>query len=341
MTAKPRDRTVDIAKGLAIIIMIMGHAMIGVEDYDRIFSIWYHAWHMPIFYVFSGYFFSGKDSDPQTYILRKTKQLLVPFFCWGMIHILYNLINHLDINEMRSAVIVGLFIKPTEVAIADGAAIWFLASLFWMNIVFFILIKILNNSVLLYVISFCIGICGMVAVQHGINLPLGIDASLVGIPCMAAGYFMKEYQKVPFLKHILSLKVFELIPFAVISTMLIFYNGEVNFRGGGYYQNWILTYVNGVVGTILIWNIAYKLNGIKKGRIRSVFLSIGCNSIIYLVMNQRVISWIKPAFSSFMDGGVTYCCISFFITVAAVVLICYVLGEAILGCPRVRFLIGK
>lgn len=55
-----RDKSVDIMRGFAIIVMIMGHIGIGITTHDKNFSIWYHAWHMPVFYIVSGYFFRAK-----------------------------------------------------------------------------------------------------------------------------------------------------------------------------------------------------------------------------------------------------------------------------------------
>ena len=58
---KQRNSTIDIARGIAIIVMIMGHVEIGILEHDSWFSIWYHAWHMPIFFIVSGYFFDRKE----------------------------------------------------------------------------------------------------------------------------------------------------------------------------------------------------------------------------------------------------------------------------------------
>ena len=56
MNQKGRDKTIDIMRGISIIVMIMGHIGIGIASHDKNFSTWYHAWHMPVFYIVSGFF---------------------------------------------------------------------------------------------------------------------------------------------------------------------------------------------------------------------------------------------------------------------------------------------
>ena len=47
-----RDPSFDILKGLGILLMIMGHVGFG-----ELFSKYIHAFHMPLFFLISGYFY--------------------------------------------------------------------------------------------------------------------------------------------------------------------------------------------------------------------------------------------------------------------------------------------
>lgn len=51
-TRKCRVEYVDLFRGIGIIIMIMGHIGFG-----RLFDHYIHAFHMPMFFFASGYFF--------------------------------------------------------------------------------------------------------------------------------------------------------------------------------------------------------------------------------------------------------------------------------------------
>lgn len=51
-----RVKYVDLVRTLGIILMIMGHVGFG-----KTFDYWIHAFHMPIFFIISGYFFMFKN----------------------------------------------------------------------------------------------------------------------------------------------------------------------------------------------------------------------------------------------------------------------------------------
>ena len=56
MSVKNRVEWMDVFRGTGIILMIMGH--IGFGDY---FDIFIHAFHMPMFFFISGFFFKHKE----------------------------------------------------------------------------------------------------------------------------------------------------------------------------------------------------------------------------------------------------------------------------------------
>lgn len=90
---KGRDKTVDILRGLGIVLMIMGHIGVGVQPYEQYFWIWYHGFHMPLFYVISGYFFAQSNVDEGDFIFHKARTLLVPYLFWGILHIIYRYVE--------------------------------------------------------------------------------------------------------------------------------------------------------------------------------------------------------------------------------------------------------
>lgn len=70
-----RIEYIDIAKGMGIILMIMGHI-----GYGELFHRFIHAFHMPLFYFCAGLFFKEANAfDMRNYINKKAKRLLVPY----------------------------------------------------------------------------------------------------------------------------------------------------------------------------------------------------------------------------------------------------------------------
>ena len=70
-----RNKTIDVAKGLGIILVVFGHnALANVEIHSFIFSF-----HIPLFLLLSGIFFNPSQSFTQL-ILTKSDGLLKPYF---------------------------------------------------------------------------------------------------------------------------------------------------------------------------------------------------------------------------------------------------------------------
>lgn len=77
-----RNETINIARGIAIILMCTGHAFCP----DMLCKFIY-MFHMAFFFITSGYFFNkGKSiSRPWNFIVKRIKGLWMPFVKWGII----------------------------------------------------------------------------------------------------------------------------------------------------------------------------------------------------------------------------------------------------------------
>lgn len=75
-----RDTSISICKGLAIILMVIGH----VEAPGALSSFIYE-FHMPLFFITAGYFFSVRYiNDEATFVKRRLRGLYVPFVKWAV-----------------------------------------------------------------------------------------------------------------------------------------------------------------------------------------------------------------------------------------------------------------
>lgn len=86
-----------IAKGIAIILMVAGHA----ECPEPLINFLY-LFHMPLFFMAAGYFFSRKNVDnPWNFCARRFKGLYVPFVKWSLFFLLiHNLMFEIGVlNE--------------------------------------------------------------------------------------------------------------------------------------------------------------------------------------------------------------------------------------------------
>ena len=73
---RSRTEWVDIAKGIGIVCVCLGH--LGIESIDRVVF----TFHMPLFFILSGMFLNG-DVPFNEFIKKKSKRLLVPYYVTG------------------------------------------------------------------------------------------------------------------------------------------------------------------------------------------------------------------------------------------------------------------
>ena len=68
----------DVAKGLGIICVMLGH--LGCNQIDRVVF----TFHMPLFFLISGWFLKTEESL-QEFVKKKTRRLLIPYYVTGCI----------------------------------------------------------------------------------------------------------------------------------------------------------------------------------------------------------------------------------------------------------------
>ena len=288
--------------------------------------------------------FFSRESDIQTFISKKAKSLLLPFLFWGIINILFNWLNDGNWQVATQAIIGALFRKPTDAGIYCAGALWFLPALFWIEAIYKVLTQLIDNKIIFYVIAGMLGVSGFIAETHGMFLPFALDAALIGIPFMALGDLLRKGRETRVVGELLHMRWYLFCIMIVITTILIFYNGEVNFRGGGY-GNYIIACINASLGTILLWNISRVIadrfsKGILK-TISEILCSIGRNSIIYLCLNQRIIYFVKPIVSVYFKGSVIKSYLSMGLTLIVVVFICHIIMKVFAGDKRLKCFVAK
>lgn len=127
-----RNGVLDIAKGICIILMVIGHS--GCPDYLHRFI---YMFHMPCFFFISGYLLNDKYlTDLRTGLIKRVKASYWPFVKWSLIFLLFhNLFACLHIYA-DSYSLQEFGIKVIRILTMTGSepllgGYWFLISLFW------------------------------------------------------------------------------------------------------------------------------------------------------------------------------------------------------------------
>jgi len=254
---------VDLFRAFGILLMIMGHVWFG----DR-FDLWIHAFHMPMWFIISGYFFNS-NKDPKEYVTKKIRVLIVPYIVFSVgYELIWTLAKH---NQWMGV----LF--PNTIEVPLNGALWFLPAMFFADIIAFFVLRYIRGwtgYVILAVVS-------MIGGMHFAVLPLSIDSALTSVGFILIGYLIKLYGK-----KLLELKLLVSISLLIIFSELSFVNGIVNVRLNTY--SFIpLFYVNAVGITISLWNI---FKWIDMHTDMKVAKEIGAQSLLYVCANQLILN---------------------------------------------------
>ena len=139
---KQRLHHFDVIKGIAILLVVMGHVMIlGIHDIDKAFIFkLLDKIHMPLFFFISGYFsykfVEGKMVGPN--IFARFKQLIIPFFCVSTLWMYY--FPHSGIESPFNATWIGLYTDPYKLGY------WFTLCLFEILLIYSV-VTFINNLI--------------------------------------------------------------------------------------------------------------------------------------------------------------------------------------------------
>lgn len=141
-----RNRTIDIAKGIGILLIMWGHS----GNWGIIGNVSYivNTFHVPLFFFLSALFLSSSQKFSK-FIAGKSLRLLKPYVIYGLIAlIVYALVTPIDMYGHS------LIDQTTRFAFgmrADGyifsGALWFLTALFASLVVCFLMIKIFPTDI--------------------------------------------------------------------------------------------------------------------------------------------------------------------------------------------------
>lgn len=124
----------DAAKGLCILLMIIGHTHnIDAEIYKHIYSF-----HMPAFFIIAGMTYSRK-SEPIAYLtFQKFKRLILPAWALGgicAIPFALKLTRGTITPEEFTSRLVGTLVgAPSANSTFDSTPLWFLHCIFWVYV---------------------------------------------------------------------------------------------------------------------------------------------------------------------------------------------------------------
>lgn len=317
---KSRMDYIDLYRAFGIILMVMGHIGFGGK-----FDKFIHAFHMPMFFFISGFFYKEKNINIKKYTVDKAKKLLTPYFVFGGgCCFLWCLNSGFSAEPWMHL----LLINTTGIPVAG--AIWFLTALFFTDIIYVFLAKYNMKWIILLLVA--VGSYADQVLPH--PLPWALSAAFVGLGLYWIGNETAKNQDK--LKSILNMPFLLYIILGILEAKLILLNGYINMRAGTY-ACVPLFWINAILSIFIGISLSKKVeNAIKGMKVEGWLTSIGRDSIVYLCCNQLVIKVVTTVFGRFMSisaGGNV-------IVLVVSIMILYILS-VLFTKTKLKILVGK
>jgi fucose 4-O-acetylase-like acetyltransferase len=177
--AYKRIRFIDLAKGFAMLCVLIGH----IDTYGWIKSSIY-SFHMPIFFILSGYFLHEKY---EVYRLKKmVRSILIPYFIVGIgLWLTKSLID----GNFKELLRVPLVVYKWNSDVISVGAIWFLPVIFLGKLWLLLVLRYKYRYTLLLGCA-CISL--LFTKQTNIVIPFGIQQAIICAPFLMIGHEMKS-----------------------------------------------------------------------------------------------------------------------------------------------------
>ncbi|MCL5459431.1 acyltransferase family protein [Loigolactobacillus coryniformis] len=203
---KKRVVWIDISRGIAIISVIIGHSL-GNYFPNYLASVIF-AFHMPIFFILSGYLYREKSFS--SIFKNNFFNLILPYFAVILIEtvilivcrflpnpLLYSRFGSL--KQLLFAAIYGIggaAVTPWKNNIPWIGAIWFLLAMFFGSQIFNLIMQVKfkqHNVFYRGLLVLLLAFLGAVS-AHYLTLPFSLNAALMAQVFFFTGYLIREYK---------------------------------------------------------------------------------------------------------------------------------------------------
>ncbi len=225
---RERDETFDILKGIAILLVILGHCEIGPLQ-PFIFSF-----HMPLFFFVTGYFL--KIRTLRSEIQLSLKRLIIPYifsaFCICVAAAIVDLSNYAwaDGSYTQETIVKHLLGYNGESNlwfVGRIRVLWFLLALFWARIIVISLLSRIKSIMLLCLIFFLLGLLGIILGRFS-AVPYCLPQGLSAASFLYMGYVVKKYDL------LYSNNVKHIMPFFIILWLYCWNQGGIDINNNFY-----------------------------------------------------------------------------------------------------------
>lgn len=271
-----RNPAVDIMKGIAILLVIVGH-----NDELPHISEWrcvIMSFHMPLFFILSGYFIKGSTKKLLSVIKKDARRLLVPYFAVMALLCGYAYLIHyvlFDDHENALSTFWATMYPSGVKEFANSVPVWFLCALFFArNIIKSVLaiIPFVGFAVLVIISLLATWYCNQIDAE----LPFAFMEGLSAIVFVLLGMWVQRCNSIAcdagYMKALVLVA-------AIGAWLLACVYGDVSMVNG-HYKSYLLSVAGACGGTYCVYRISVMLA--KVSYINKILQWIGVNSLVIL-----------------------------------------------------------
>ena len=307
-----REEWVDILRGLAVFMVILGHLYKGYYYHVVVNPI-----KMPVFYFIAGYVASIEKPLRQV-VKKRIMGLFIPMFVFSLFPI--RLFYYLVIQ--KNLTVTGSYLA----GFIDGSINWFIYSFFISSILFACLYKVAKRNHLIFGImsTICFAV-GILSKDTSIMKIWSLNTALTSVLFMYMGYeFRINHWEIFNCRWIMITGV--LVYFSLLGISMTFYKGKMlNYHLCSYY-NLPVCFAMIASGIVVLRYVFIKLSTEWNGRFKTLVVRFGQNTIVvYLAsstFNAIIISGFKkfigseaPGFFICFIGAIISCMLGYMVSV--------------------------
>jgi fucose 4-O-acetylase-like acetyltransferase len=155
---KAKLRWVNIAKGIGITLVVIGHYFpANSPSYWHFVHDFIYTFHMPLFFIISGYLYKFKEDEYMKLIVSKLQRLAIPFLSTAFVYSIFKLIagNFVQLdNPVNLQSALQLLVDPVHSFVP---LLWFVHALFGIFLIY-PLVRTVMQPVLIFVVALLIAI---------------------------------------------------------------------------------------------------------------------------------------------------------------------------------------
>ena len=294
MLESKRLEWLDIAKGVAIILMVLGHTSIPDQLSNFIF-----AFHMPLFFIASGWCTDWTKDNYGAFVLKKMRTLGIPFLVYSVSVIIIAWLAGYQGIELR-----GVLIKGWE-----GYALWFVPVLFLSLVIAKSIMCFINIAWFRYAVCLLLILGGALLRYYHIYLGWTLATVPYATCLVLLGSSLREFQKY------IDKPRWWIFVVCLILTIAISQNWRLDLAWNNIIPVVILT-VGAISGTAMVFTLSSWLN--KQTRfsfVSKVLMAIGKETFIIMAFSQIII--VALNLHTELGSAIRYACLAVALAILA------------------------